>query len=210
MTVDPPCHRPCPCGYLRYFGTRTNDDLGFPLDLNVAISSLLAISASTPSVCPTQHSRMHGQAVERWQRTQALAFCRISAPIIAKQVLSKLNNREGLTMIAQATDNTPPEAFLEYEGVTVYRTFQFDDPSTYPPSSHIFTTSPDGRYASDPFRFDIRSLTVPAASADESGMRAGEKAAIAAVLAQAIDRGMVTPPVNGSASRPVQVHQQAW
>jgi len=153
---------------------------------------------------------MHGQAVECWQRTQVLALCRISAPITAKQVPSKLNNKEGLTMIAQATDKTPPEAFLEYEGVTVYRTYQFDDPFTYSPSSHIFTTSPDGRYASDPFRFDIRSLTVPAASADEISVRAGEEAAIAAVLEQAIDRGMIASPANGSGSRPVQVHQQAW
>ncbi|MGF9763033.1 hypothetical protein AAII07_48550 [Microvirga sp. 0TCS3.31] len=113
-------------------------------------------------------------------------------------------------MIAQSAHLTGPEAFLEYEGVKVYRTYQFDDPFTYPPSSHIFTTSPNGSYASDPFRFDIRSLTVPAASADESGVRAGEEAAIAAVLEQAIDRGMVTPPVSSSASRPVQVHQQAW
>ncbi|MBJ6127484.1 hypothetical protein [Microvirga splendida] len=123
---------------------------------------------------------------------------------------SKLNNKEGLTMIAQATDNAPPDPSLEYEGVKVYRIYQFDDPSTYPPSSHIFTTSPDGRYASDHFRFDIRSLTVPAASVDESGVRTGEKAAIAAVLEQAIDRGMVTPPASNSTSRPVQVHHQAW
>jgi hypothetical protein len=59
------------------------------------------------------HKRMHEQAIECWQRTQALAFCRISAPTTAKQVPSKLNNKEGLPMIAQATDNTPPEAFLE-------------------------------------------------------------------------------------------------
>ncbi len=155
------------------------------------------------------HKRMHEQAIECWQRPQALAFCRISAPITAQQVPSKLNNKKGLTMIALATDNTSPEAFLEYEGVTVYRTYRFDDRSNYLPSSHIFTTSPDGTYASDPFRFDIRSLTVPAASDDESGVRAGEKAAIAAVLEQAIDRGMVTPPASSSASRPVQVHQQA-
>lgn len=113
-------------------------------------------------------------------------------------------------MIAQSTDLTLPDAFLEYEGVTVYRTYQFDDPSTYLPSSHIFTTSPDGTYASDPFRFDIRSLTVPAASADESSVQAGEEAAIAAVLEQAIDRGMITSPDNSSGSRAVQVHQQIW
>lgn len=109
-------------------------------------------------------------------------------------------------MIAQSADITMPEAFLEYEGVKVYRTYQFDDPSTYPASSHIFTTSPDGTYASDPFRFDIRSLTVPAASADEDSVRAGEETAIAAVLEQAIDRGMIATPDNSSASRPVQVH----
>lgn len=113
-------------------------------------------------------------------------------------------------MIARSSDNTPPEAFLEYEGVKVYRTYRFDDPSNYPPSSHIFTTSPSGAYAIDPFRFDIRNLTVPAASAGEDDVRAGEAAAIAAVLEQAIDRGMVTPPATNFASRSVQVHQQAW
>jgi hypothetical protein len=122
----------------------------------------------------------------------------------------KLNNKEGFTMIAQSADITMPEAFLEYEGVKVYRTYQFDDPSTYPPSSYIFTTSPDGTYSTDPFRFDIRNLTVPAASADEDSVRAGEETAIAAVLAQAIDRGMIATPDNSSASRPVQVHQHAW
>jgi hypothetical protein len=125
-------------------------------------------------------------------------------------VPSKLNNKEGLTMIAQATYKTPSEAFLEYEGVRVYRTYRFDDPSNYLPSSHIFTTSPAGAYATDPFRFDIRTLTVPAASASEDNVRAGEEAAIAAVLEQAIDRGMIASPANGSGSRPVQVHQQAW
>ncbi len=113
-------------------------------------------------------------------------------------------------MIAQSTDNTPPEVFLEYEGVKVYRTYQFDDLSNYPPSSHIFTTSPAGAYATDPFRFDIRNLAVPAASAGEDSVRAGEDAAIAAVLEQAIDRGMLTTPESGSGSRPVQVYQQAW
>ncbi|MPR09470.1 hypothetical protein [Microvirga tunisiensis] len=113
-------------------------------------------------------------------------------------------------MIAQSADISLPEAFLEYEGVKVYRTYQFDDPSTYPPSSHIFTTSPDGAYSTDPFRFDIRNLTVPAASADEDSVRAGEETAIAAVLEQAIDRGMIATPVNSSASRPVQVHHYAW
>jgi hypothetical protein len=73
--------------------------------------------------------------------------CRISASIAVKQAPPKLNNNEGITMIAQSTDLTMPEAFLEYEGVTVYRTYQFDDPSTYPPSSYIFTTSPDGTYS---------------------------------------------------------------
>ncbi|MPR13303.1 hypothetical protein [Microvirga tunisiensis] len=113
-------------------------------------------------------------------------------------------------MIAQSTDLAIPKAFLEYEGVTVYRTYRFDDPSTYPPSSHIFTTSPDGRYASDPFRFDIRTLTVPAASADEDGVRTGEEAAVAAVLEQAIDRGMIAKPGTSSGARPVQVCRQAW
>jgi hypothetical protein len=136
--------------------------------------------------------------------------CRISASIAVKQVPPKLNNKEGFTMIAQSADISLPEAFLEYEGVKVYRTYQFDDPSTYPPSSHIFTTSPDGTYASDPFRFDIRNLTVPAASADEDSVRAGEETAIAAVLEQAIDRGMIATPDNSSASRPVQVHHYAW
>jgi hypothetical protein len=113
-------------------------------------------------------------------------------------------------MPPQSTDITIPEAFLEYESVKIYRTYQFDDPATYPPSSHIFTTSPDGTYASDPFRFDIRTLTVPAASANEGGVRAGEEAAIAAVLEQAIDRGMLATPDAGSGPRPVQVHQQTW
>lgn len=113
-------------------------------------------------------------------------------------------------MSAQSTDSTIPEAFLEYEGVTIYRTYQFDDPATYPPSSHIFTTSPDGTYASDPFRFDIRTLTVPAVSAYEGGVRAGEETAVAVVLEQAIDRGMLATPDAGSGARIVQVYQQAW
>ncbi|WP_404294705.1 hypothetical protein ACD578_30580 (plasmid) [Microvirga sp. RSM25] len=124
--------------------------------------------------------------------------------------ISKLNNKEGATMIAQSTDLAIPKAFLEYEGVTVYRTYRFDDPSTYPPSAHIFTTSPDGRYASDPFRFDIRTLTVPAASAGGDGVRMGDEAAVAAVLEQAIDRGMITMPGTSSGARPVQVCRQAW
>jgi len=102
------------------------------------------------------------------------------------------------------------ETFLEYEGIRIYCTYQFDDPIGYPPSSHIFTTSPEGTYASDPFRFDIRTLIVPALSAYEDSVRAGDKNAIAAVLEQAIDRGMLTTPDAGSGSRPVQVHQQAW
>ena len=113
-------------------------------------------------------------------------------------------------MIAESADITMPEAFLEYEGVRVYRTYQFDDPSAYPPSAHIFTTSPDGAYSIDPFRFDIRNLNVPAASADEASVRAGEQTAITAVLEQAIDRGMISTPCRSSASRPVQVHQHAW
>jgi hypothetical protein len=113
-------------------------------------------------------------------------------------------------MITQSTDITNPETFLEYEGVRIYRTYQFDDPVSYPPSSHIFTTSPDGAYASDPFRFDIRTLTVPAVSAYEDSVRAGEKSAVAAVLEQAIDRGMLSTPDAGSGPRPVQVHQQPW
>jgi len=113
-------------------------------------------------------------------------------------------------MIAESTDITIPEAFLEYEGIRIYRTYQFDDPVSYPPSSHIFTTSPDGTYASDPFRFDVRTLVVPAVSAYESSVRAGEESAVAAVLEQAIDRGMLTTPDANSGSRLVQVHQQAW
>jgi len=103
-----------------------------------------------------------------------------------------------------------PEAFLEHEGVRIYRTYQFDDPATYPPSSHIFTTSPDGTYASDPFRFDVRTLTVPAVSACGDSVRAGDESAVAAVLEQAIDRGMLTTPDRGSGPRPVRVHQEAW
>jgi hypothetical protein len=113
-------------------------------------------------------------------------------------------------MITQSTDITNPETFLEYEGVRIYRTYQFDDPVSYPPSSYIFTTSPDGAYASDPFRFDIRTLTVPAVSAYEDSVRAGEKSAVAAVLEQAIDRGMLLTPDACSGPRPVQVHQQPW
>ncbi len=113
-------------------------------------------------------------------------------------------------MTTQSTGITAPEAFLEYEGVTIYRTYQFDDPISYPPSSHIFTTSPEGTYAFDPFRFDIRTLTVPAVSAYEGGVRAGEEAAVTAVLEQAIDRGMLATPEANSGSRPVRVYQQAW
>lgn len=113
-------------------------------------------------------------------------------------------------MTVRFSGNTSPEAFLKYEGVTVYRTYQFDDPDTYPPSPHIFTTSPIGPYATDPFRFDVRSLTVPAASAEEDGVRAGEETAVATVLEQAIDRGMLVAPDDIAASRPVQVHQPAW
>jgi hypothetical protein len=113
-------------------------------------------------------------------------------------------------MITQSTDITNLETFLEYEGVRIYRTYQFDDTAGYPPSSHIFTTSPEGTYASDPFRFDIRTLTVPALSAYEDSVRAGKKSAIVAVLEQAIDRGMLATPDASSGSRPVQVHQQAW
>jgi hypothetical protein len=113
-------------------------------------------------------------------------------------------------MTTQSTGITIPEAFLEYEGVTIYRTYQFDDAVAYPPSSHIFTTWPDGTYASDPFRFDIRTLTVPAVSAHEGGVRAGEETAVTAVLEQAIDRGMLATPDASSGPRPVQVHQQAW
>jgi len=113
-------------------------------------------------------------------------------------------------MITQSTDITNPETFLEYEGVRIYRTYQFDDPAGYPPSSHIFTTSPDGTYASDPFRFDIRTLTVPAVSAFENSVRAGDESAVAAVLEQAIDRGMLATPDASSGPRPVQVHRQAW
>jgi hypothetical protein len=94
--------------------------------------------------------------------------------------------------------------------VKVYRTYRFDDASNYLPSSHIFTTSPAGAYATDPLRFDIRSLTVPAASAGEDSVRVGEEAAIMIVLKQAIDRGMIATPDDGSGSRPVQVYQQAW
>ncbi|WP_445504827.1 hypothetical protein [Microvirga sp. G4-2] len=114
-------------------------------------------------------------------------------------------------MTTQSADITIPETFLEYEGVKIYRTYQFDDPGSYPPSPHIFTTAPDGTYASDPFRFDIRTLTVPAASANEGGVRAGEETAVAAVLEQAIDRGMLaTPDASSGFRRPVQVHQHAW
>jgi hypothetical protein len=113
-------------------------------------------------------------------------------------------------MITQSTDSTIPEAFLEYDGVKIYRTYQFDDPVSYPPSSHIFTTSLDGTYASDLFRFDIRTLTVPAVSTYEESVRAGEEIAVAAVLEQAIDRGMLATPDAGSGARPVQVHQQVW
>lgn len=113
-------------------------------------------------------------------------------------------------MTTRPTGITIPETFLEYEGVKIYRTYQFDDPATYPPSFHIFTTSPDGTYASDPFRFDVRTLTVPAVSAYEDSVRAGEERAVAAVLEQAIDRGMLATPDASSGSRPVQVHQQTW
>lgn len=113
-------------------------------------------------------------------------------------------------MTTQSTDITIPEVFLEHEGVTIYRTYQFDDPISYLPSSHLFTTSPDGTYASDPFRFDIRTLTVPAVSAFEGGVRAGEETAVTAVLEQAIDRGMLATPDASSGPRLVQVHQQAW
>jgi hypothetical protein len=113
-------------------------------------------------------------------------------------------------MIAQSTDITISETFLEYDGVKIYRTYQFDDPVSYPPSSHIFTTSLAGTYASDPFRFDIRTLTVPAISTYEDSVRAGDETAVAAVLEQAIDRGMLATPDTRSGSRPVQVHQQAW
>lgn len=113
-------------------------------------------------------------------------------------------------MTAQTTGIAIPEAFLEYEGVTIYRTYQFDDPFSYPPSSHIFTTSREGTYASDPFRFDIRTLTVPAVSAYEHRVRAGEQSPVAAVLEQAIDCGMLTTTNASSGSRPVQVHHQAW
>jgi hypothetical protein len=113
-------------------------------------------------------------------------------------------------MSSRSTDITIPEAFLEYAGVTIYRTYQFDDPVGYPPSSHIFTTSPEGTYASDPFRFDIRTLTVPALSAYEGSVRAGEETAVTAVLEQAIERGMLTTPDANSGSRLVQVHRQAW
>jgi hypothetical protein len=113
-------------------------------------------------------------------------------------------------MIAQSKDITIPEAFLEYDGVKVYRTYQFGDPLNYPPSSHLFTTCPDGSYDSDPFRFDIRTLTVPAASADADGVRAGEEAAVTAVLQDAIDRGMISTPDHSSGFKPVRVHQHAW
>ncbi|MFC1458453.1 hypothetical protein ACETIH_17460 [Microvirga arabica] len=113
-------------------------------------------------------------------------------------------------MTASFASITIPEAFLEHEGVRIYRTYQFDDPASYPPSSHIFTTSPDGTYASAPFRFDVRTLTVPAGSAYEDSVRAGEESAVAAVLEQAIDRGMLATPDISSGARPVHVHQQAW
>jgi len=129
---------------------------------------------------------------------------------MVEQLRPKQNSQKGCTTMAPSTDITIPEVFLEYEGVRVYRTYQFDDPSHYPPSSHIFTTAPDRAYACDPFRFDIRSLTVPAVSSDESGVRAGEDTAIAAVLEQAIDRGMIAMPNGSSGSRPVHVDQQAW
>jgi hypothetical protein len=113
-------------------------------------------------------------------------------------------------MTTQSTNIAIPEVFLEYEGIKIYRTYQFDDPVSYQPSSHIFTTSPDGAYAFDPFRFDIRTLTVPAVSAFEDNVRAGEETAITAVLEQAIDRGMLATPDAGSGSRPVHVHRQTW
>ncbi|MFL4992036.1 MAG: hypothetical protein ACJ8DV_12190 [Microvirga sp.] len=112
-------------------------------------------------------------------------------------------------MTTQSTDITAREVFLEYEGVKIYRTYQFDDPASYQPSTHIFTTSPDGAYAFDPFRFDIRTLTVPAVSTFKDSVRAGEETAITAVLEQAIDRDMLAKPDAGSGSRPVQVHRQA-
>jgi hypothetical protein len=103
-----------------------------------------------------------------------------------------------------------PEVFLEYEGITIYHTYQFDDRISYQHSSHVFTTSLDGTYSSDPFRFDIRTLTVPAVSDFEDNVRAGEGTAVIAVLEQAIDRGMLATPDAGSDYRPVQVHQQTW
>jgi len=112
--------------------------------------------------------------------------------------------------MTRSTHHADRDVFLEYEGIKVYRTYQFDDPVTYRPSSHIFTTSPDGAYASDPFRFDIRTLTVPAASAFEDHVRVGEQDAVTTVLEQAIDRGMLATPEGGIGRRPVQVHRQAW
>jgi hypothetical protein len=44
----------------------------------------------------------------------------------------------------------------------------------------------------------------------ENGVRAGEETAVAAVLEQAIDRGMLAIPDDNAEYRPVQVHQHTW
>jgi hypothetical protein len=114
------------------------------------------------------------------------------------------------TMTAQPKGVIAPEVFLEHKGVRVYRTYQFDDPVNYSPSPHLFTTAPDGAYHSDPFRFDVRTLVVPAASAEEGAMRSGEEAAIVSVIQQAIERGMITAPGADSGTQPVHVVRPAW
>jgi hypothetical protein len=115
-------------------------------------------------------------------------------------------------MTAQRQNIVFPEEFLEYEGIRVYRTYRFNDPINYPPSPHLFTTALDGTYDNDPFRFDVRNLIVPAASAGEEGLRSGDEPAITSVLHQAIDRGMISTPneMTESGSRPVQVFQENW
>jgi hypothetical protein len=112
--------------------------------------------------------------------------------------------------MAQRLNATGPEAFLEYEGVKVYRTYRFDDPINYPPSAHLFTTAPDGAYAHDPFRLDVRNLVVPAAAAEQDALRSGDAPVVASVLQQAIDRGMVAIPGDDSGYRVIQTFQSSW
>lgn len=112
-------------------------------------------------------------------------------------------------MTTQRTNPAVSDVFLEYEGITIYRTYQFDDPISDHTSFHIFTTSPDGAYAFDPFRFDIRTLTVPAVLVFKDSVRAGEETVVTTVLEQVIDHDLRAKPNASSGSRSVQVHQQA-